>query len=350
MSEEEISDESPVESAPEAEVSEGVSEQPVAASSTPEPAQQEATGRQEVWSHFRGMPEFQGQDDVAIAQRLYQAMQQEQAAARAIQQYQAIVPVTQDYLSNREQYEQWRNSRVQTQVQQSAPEPEKPWWDPPQLKDSYKRYLVKDEQGRDVIDQNAPIDARTALEDYMEFRANFAQKFLDNPEEALGPMVDRVAQERASEIVDQRLSRMNDENYVSQLETENKDWLYDQNGNVSAEGLAVQKYIADAKSLGISGAKARWEFATKMVERDLLLQHAQQQQQPPQQVQQPQQQVAPQPQAPTAEQQNMEYLRQQAMRTANKRQVAASTDARSPKKPMTFEEKLLQAAREQGMV
>ena len=152
--------------------------------------------------------------------------------------------------------------------------------------------------------------------------------------------------ERAAEIVDQRLSRMQDEQYVSGLEKENSDWLYDEKGNVSAEGLAVQKYIGDAKSLGITGAQARWDFATKMVERDLLLANLRASQQPA--VQQPVPQP-PQPQQPTAEQANMEFLRQQAMRSASQRSVAATTNARTPTKPMTFEERLLATAQEEGL-
>lgn len=319
---------------------------------TPE-AEAAPVQQQEVWGHFRTLPQFQGQDDNSIAQRLYQAMQREEAAARALQQYQSIVPVAQEYLQYRPEFEEWRRTRNQQPAPQAAPQAQaKPepasWWNPPQVKDSYRRYLTRDENGREVIDPNAPLDARAALEEYMDYRANFAQKFLDNPEQTLGPMVEKVAVERAEKIVEQRLQRMQDEQYVSGLERENKDWLYDEKGNASAEGLAVQKYIGDAKSLGINGAQARWDFATKMVERDLLIANLRQlQQQPAQMPTQPiQQQV---PQRPTAEQQNMEFLRQQAMRTPSQRSTAATTNARTPQRPMTFEERLMAAAQEEGL-
>jgi hypothetical protein len=321
---------------------------------TPEAEAAPAPQQQEVWGHFRSMPQFQGQDDNAIAQRLYQAMQREEHAARALQQYQSIVPVAQEYLQHRADYEAWKQSRNQPAAapqQQVAPQPkaeQQSWWNPPQIKDSYRKYLTRDENGREVIDQNAPLDARAALEEYMDYRANFAQKFLDNPEQTLGPMVEKVAVERAQQIVEQRLARMQDEQYVSNLERENKDWLYDEKGNASAEALAVQKYIGDAKSLGINGAQARWDFATKMVERDLLIANLRQsQQQPPQMPMQPiQQQV---PQQPTAEQQNMEFLRQQAMRTPSQRVTSAATNARTPQRPMTFEERLMATAQEEGL-
>jgi hypothetical protein len=327
--------------------------------SSPEVAEQTAAPQQqEVWGAFRNLPEFQGQDDRAIAQRLYEAMQREQSATRALQQYQSIVPVASEYLSNRELYEQWKSARDGASQQQPAPQQqaqqkpaEQSWWNPPQIKDSYRRYMTRDEAGREVISPDAPLDAKAALQDYMEYRAGFAQKFLDNPEQTLGPMVERVAMERAQAIVDERLGRMKDETFVQGLEQQNKDWLYDQEGRVSPEGLAVQKYIQDAKTLGIGGAQARWDYATKMVERDLLLANIQsfaQNQQQPQVPQQPvvQQPVAPQP---TPEQQNMEYLRQQAMRTASRR-TAVTTDARTPSKQMTFEERLLSTAQEQGLV
>ena len=189
------------------------------------------------------------------------------------------------------------------------------------------------------------------MQEYQDYRATFAQKFLDNPEQTLGPMVEKVAMERAQQIVDERLGRMKDEQYVSGLEQENRDWLYDEKGDVSAEGVAVQKYIADAKSLGINGAQARWDYATKMVERDLMLTALRQQQYQQQVPQAPQPQQPPQqPQQPTAEKANMDFLRQQAMRTASQRSVTAGTNARTPKKAMTFEEMLLSAASEEGLV
>ena len=336
----------------------GVDSAPQQESAAPQESAQQAVEsaapapqQQEVWSAFRQLPQFQGQEDRAIAERLYQAMQREEYAARALQQYQSIIPVAQEYIQNRQAFEQWRASQSQQaaapQAPPQAPPQEPAWWNPPQLKDSYKRYLTRDENGREVISPDAPLDARAALEDYQQYRADFAQRFLDNPEQALGPMVEKVAMERAEQIVDTRLRRMQDENYVSSLESQNKDWLYDQNGNVSAEGVAVQKYIQDAKTIGISGAQARWDFATKMVERDLLLTALRQQSQPqaPQFV--PQQ--PPQVQQPTAEQQNMAFLRQQAMRTASQRSASPST-ARAPQKPMTFEERLLAAAQEEGLL
>ena len=107
--------------APEAEVSQGVEAEasaPVETPAQPEQTADVASYQQGgVWSHFRNMPQFQGQQDEQIAQSLYQAMQQQEAAERAIQQYQQIVPATQDYLTHREQFEQWKAHQAQASQQ-----------------------------------------------------------------------------------------------------------------------------------------------------------------------------------------------------------------------------------------
>lgn len=309
---------------------------------------------EDAWGAFKSLPQFRGADDRAVAAGLYEALQREQAAARALQQYQQIIPFASEYLQYREPFEQWRRSQQQGQVPQQQPQTpaETPWWDPPKLKDSYRQFLVKDENGREIIDPNAPLDARAALTEHLAYKADFAKKFLENPENTLGPMVERVAVQRAEEIVQQKIQRMRDEDFVSALERENSDWMYDEGGNVSPAGLAVQKYITDARSLGIAGAKARWEYATKMVERDMMLANLQMQYQQTmaQQSQQAQPQAAP-AQAPVADtaQRNMEYLRQQAMRQSSQR-PAATTDARVPKKPMTFSEKLAASLKSEGLI
>lgn len=353
MAEEEVADvgsaESSVDSSPSPEVDSSPSP---AEGSTPETG----AGGGEVWGAFRQLPQFQGADDRAIASRLYEALQREQSATHALQQYQSIIPVASEYLSRKEQFEQWMASQQQAQqaqqqaMPQQAKAEESPWWNPPKVRDAYKQYLVRDENGREVISPDAPLDARHALSEYQSYRANFAQKFLEDPQAALGPMIEKVAVERAESIVQERLGRMQEEQFVSSLEQQNADWLYDQNGNASPEGLLAQKYIQDARSLGIQGAKARWEYATRMVERDLLLSNMQRSQQAqqyaaPAQRPAPQQAVNP---ATAAAQKNMDFLRTQAMRTASQR-TAATTDARVPSKPMTFAEKLAAQLQEQGL-
>lgn len=335
---------------------------------SPQSASQQSQQPMGYWDRFKTLPEFQGQDDRAIASRLYQAMEREKVASQALAQYQQVLPYAQEFLSNRREFEAWKKSHSQPQQAAPVAEPAKPkWWSPPEVREGYKRYLTKDEDGREVIDPHAPLDARHSLIEYQQYKADFARKFLENPEQTLGPMVQELAAKQAQEIFQQTMSERDNESFVSQVEEENQDWLFDkETGNVTPEGLLVHKYIEQARDSGISGPQARWDYAVAMTERDMLAQQFDQQQQYQGQVQQSAQQfmaqqsqaprpAAPQPPAPQqpqpdVAQQNMQYLRREASRNPSRSAGTANNDTRAPQPRMTFEQTLRKDASSRGFI
>ena len=326
---------------------------------------QQAEAASSPWDGFKQLPQFQGQDDRAIASSLYQAMQREQAATRQLQQYVSIMPIAQEYISNRPQYQKWLELQQQAQQPQQAPPQTPPqakkWWNPPEVKDSYKRYLTKDEQGRDVIHPDAPYDAKLALTEWQNYRADFAQKFLSNPEEALGPMVAELAQKQAQEIIQEQLATRDREAFVDTFEKENADWLYDQEGgSVSPAGLLFHKYVEEARTRGIPPGKERADYAVEKVELELFRQRYGQSldappQYQPQPTQAPVQQAPPQPAVQAAPpqdlaSQNMNYLRREASRNPSRSAGAANNDPRQPKQKLTFEQMLAENLNAAGYI
>ena len=357
-----IETESP-ESAP---VESSVSNEPTSTTTT-----EQAAPEPSVWDSFKGLPQFEGKDEADIARSLYQSLEREKAATRQLQQYQQLIPYAQEYLQNREPFEQWRNQQNAPQQApvQPAPEPQQeqqaPPWAPTEIKPEHRRYLVRDESGRQVVAESAPIDARYALENYLNERAEFAQKFLDNPEEALGPMIQQMAERQAQELIQAELNSRDEQTYVSTLEKDNADWLYEEDGKTpTAEGLAMQKYIEQAASLGINGVEPRWEYATAMVERDLLERmrtenHEAQQRQsfesslpaaaPEAPV--PMQEEAPAPAAPAqnSAEQDIEFLRKAASRSPS-RGAGQSGGAAQGGGGQTFEERLKQQLQRDNLI
>ena len=253
------------------------------------------------------------------------------------------------------------------QPQQPAPppvaeEPEQPkWWNPPQVRDSYKRYLVRDESGREVIAQDAPLEAKHELFEYQQYKAEFAQKFLADPESALGPMVEQIAQQKAREIVDNQFTDYGNQQYVSTLEEENRDWLFTEDGQPSQEGIAVQRYIAQAAQLGIQNPQARWEYATDKLSLDLHNQIREQRNAPPQRPAvdfsgllnsmspQPQQQAAATQVSPAQNQaeKDIEYLRREASR--NPSRASSAPDPRIPSSKVSFQDRLAATLAKNGL-
>ena len=343
------------------------------AHSTPQaaPAATPAPAQQTVWDAFRALPDFTGQDDVAIARRLYASMEREKAATEALAQYQQYIPYAQQYLQSREPFERWLSSqREQPAAQQpvektTAAEAVRKWWNPPSLRESYKQYLVKDENGREVISADAPLDAKHALYEYQKYKADFAQKFLTNPEEALGPMVQEIAQKQAEQIVQAQFQQAQEQHFVSSLEEQNRDWLYEADGRTpTEEGKAVEAYINEAARAGIQSPEGRWEYATMKVELDLhnkvRAMNAQKAQRSAFEAGLPQQN-APAPVAPAAPsappsasadapsqaQKDIEFLRREASR--NPSRSAGTSDPRAPQAPMTFEQRLAKQLQRDGI-
>ena len=165
-------------------------------------------------------------------------------------------------------------------------------------------------------------------------------------------MVEQIANQKAQELVTQHLGQYQAQNYVSSLEEQNADWLYDQNGQVTREGYAIQQYIEQAKQLGIATPEKRWDYATGMLQRDLLQDRYQESQQAPQPAPQPVEQApAPQPAAPPVDpvaQQNMQFLRERATRTPNR--SAGTTEPQAPRQRMSFEERLQGQLSKDGVI
>lgn len=281
------------------------------------------------FDHFRGLPQFNGQDDRAIAGALYQQMQKAQSAQKALAEYQRIIPNAQLYAEHKPQFEAYLAQ--QRAAQQAAAQPQKPeqkpLWNPPELRDAYKRYLIKDEQGRDIIDPNAPPDAAHALYERQQYVANFAKDFLDNPEKTLAPFIERAVEQRASQIVDDKFGQISLKGYVANLEAENADWLMDQRtGQPTEQGESVQRYIDTAQQYGITNPQAAWDFATAMTERDMLRQIMEQSQNPQRQVATTMAKAMPQAQRPAPAPQRQA----QPSRDDFYRREAARNPSRSP--------------------
>ena len=334
MADEELLNSAPVDEAP-------VADAPV---TEPTPEASSGSGFATPWEAFKALPEYSQADDLSIAQDLYRAKQGYIESQRQLAQYQQIVPYAQEYLKNQKAFSEWQ--KAQAEASKPKPQEAPKWWSPPAIKDTYKSFIVRDPQtGKEIISPDAPFEAQNALREYQAYTADFARKLVTDPENTLKPFVEQVAMQKAQELVQQQLGQYSAQNYVQDLERQNSDWLYDQQGRVTPEGQAIQQYISQAAEIGIQDPKARWQFATGMLQRDLLnLRYQQMQQQgamrdvPPgqgQSVAAPQ--AAPQPADPVA-QKNMQFLRERATRTPNR--SAGTTEPQAPRPRMSFEDRL----------
>lgn len=343
MSEETVVDSEPVVEAPEAAAPEV---------STPEPQQ---PAEPNYWGAIRSLPEFQGQDERAVAHSLYSAMRREKAASEQLAHYRQVMPHAQEYLQNKSEYEAWLQSRNQPQQE---PQPS-PWWNPPEIKESYRRWIVRDQEGREQIHPDAPYEARNAIMERQQYTEDFARKFLENPQETLGPMVESLATQKANELIEQRIEQERREEFVRKVTEENRDWLFQEGTeNPTQAGLQVHKFIEEGASKGIDDPHDRWDFAQTKIENVLAFRRIAQLEQLVQQLQQaPQQQPIPQQSPPprtpepaaTQAQTNMDYLRREAARRPS-RAAAPANAGTVTSGNRSFAEMLRDTASDRGLL
>lgn len=319
--------------APEAPVNDQIPQDVAPASDSAQGQEQEFASPYDAFSH---LPEFQGREPLDIARTLYRAHTGLTEAQRQLQQYQQIQPELHDWLQNKRQYMEWQAS--QRAAQQPKPEAPKKWFSPPEINDSWKQYIVRDPQtGREVIDPSAPYEAQQRLREYQDYMAGFARKLVTDPEATLKPFIEQVAQQKAEELVRQNIGQYSTESYVQELERQNADWLYDENGQVTPYGVAIQNGIEEARQLGIQGAEARWKYATSMLQKELLAMRYQQMSAQSQQFAGAQQPAQQNPASDVASR-DMSFLKERAVRTPNR--SAGTTEPRAPQQRMSFEERL----------
>lgn len=330
------------------------------ATPSPEPAPQEATPN--YWGAIRSLPDFHGQDERAVAYGVYQAIEREKAATQQLNQYREVMPHAQEYLSNRKEFEAWKQSQAQQQqLQQTQKQEEERWWKLPPLKDSYKKWLVTDPNGQQSIHPDAPIDARQAIQEQHDYKADFARRFMESPEETLGPMIAQMAANQASELFEQKHKEDVDQMMVNSITEANRDWLFEPGTeNPTETGMLVHKYIEEAVEKGLQGPQDRWEYARMRLENDLafkeissLREQLQQMRVPPPSEPAP---VAPPPaaappaQAADPAKDNMEYLRREASRRPSRSAGAASSDPRLAASGKSFADMLKETASSRGLI
>lgn len=106
-----------------------VNEAPVAEAPAPEasaPVEQQSQGFSTPYEAFRHLPEYSGQDDLAIAQDLYRSKQGYLESQRVLSQYQNLIPQANEYLRNKAEYEKWQ--AAQREAAQPKPAEKPKWW------------------------------------------------------------------------------------------------------------------------------------------------------------------------------------------------------------------------------
>lgn len=173
--------------------------------------------------------------------------------------------------------------------EQTSPQQPTAWWNPPQFdRARLSRYQIQDPtSGEWKWKSDTPETIVAQADAYQAYVADWADKLLYDPEKALKPAIAgilsnnddlrQVLEPIVSSIFQQFSSKQREQTFLSQVQEENKDWLFEKDPRtqqvterLTPEGEAVAGFLREAAQIGIADPQARWNYAT-MAYRDALV-------------------------------------------------------------------------------
>jgi hypothetical protein len=223
---------------------------------------------------FQGANQFQ--DDRTFMEAV---LAQAQAANVAQQQIAAM----QNYQGALAQAQQLAAQQRQAAAAPAA-KPLNAIWNPPEFNPAWQSLVRADEKGVPTLIPGAPADILPKYLAYQQYRQQFAERFLSNPEETLMPLINSAADERARAMVRQEIESRQEAHYIESFVSENSGWLHakdstgrtvtnPQNGKpvLSPAGQRFHQYVVAADQSGIKNVRAQEEYARAFLQRDILM-------------------------------------------------------------------------------
>lgn len=147
-----------------------------------------------------------------------------------------LVPYVQQYMQHAPQFSKFLAE--QQRAPAPAPDANAPfyskYWNPPEWNPAWERMLTTDASGNVTTVPGAPPELVPKYLAYKQFRAEQAEKFLQNPHEYLKDTISHLAREEAQKIVQQQFGQVDTRRTVSDFMEQNSNWLHDrdQSGQV----------------------------------------------------------------------------------------------------------------------
>lgn len=205
-------------------------------------------------------------DDKSVVDYLVQSLQQANPLiekARAYQQYES-------------EFQEWLRTRQQAAPQTAPQQPsanKAPEYDP-----SWE-HLVRYSPEKGAFEALPGVDPGIVPKflAWKKYQNEFNAKLAREGPAAFADDIRKIAEERAQELIQQRLEQMQVNNYTSSFEAQNASWLYqrDQFGNVlrdmsgqavfSPHGRRFFQHVQRANQYGISNPLAKEEYARAML-------------------------------------------------------------------------------------
>ena len=220
-------------------------------------------------------------DDEAALRYLVQTMKGLDGTQARLKELEAMAPYAQAYAQHGDAFRKW------LATQQGAAKPQdgqKKFWDPPEFDPSWLQFLERDPTTGEIkLKAGSSPDILPKYQAWDQYRRSFGDRLLSNPAETLTPLIEEVARRVTDQYYNQNMGKYQESSFVAQFENEHAGWLFqkDANGRPAMDGLGKPiftpegdrfvAYANQAKEMGISDVRQRFNYARDMLSRDLAL-------------------------------------------------------------------------------
>jgi hypothetical protein len=207
--------------------------------------------------------------------------------AEQVKQLQQTAQYGQYYLANQQKIAaaMAAHEAQAAQQRQAASQPEqKKWWNVPEWKDEFSKFLTQDKNGNVVAVPGADPSLPLKYQAYQQWQAETFKKFLHDPIETLKPGLEEMIQAKATELINKHLGGYQDHE-LAQRYVHSAPWMFKQGADgqralnphtgrpeLSDAGRRFAQYVQYAeRNLGIRDVQAQARYAQDQVQREYLL-------------------------------------------------------------------------------
>lgn len=212
-------------------------------------------------------------DDNDAQQRLVEAYQQQMEYQKQLSQQMEMMRL--QMLMAQQQQKPAEQQATQQAGQQG-------WWKAPPINTQFRDQFIagRKEDGSIEWKPTTPPQVMAEYEQEQAYYADWAQKLVRNPDQALKPFEDQIlaaVEKKIQETIEQHSRKQQTETFVQQAIKENEDFLYQKDPVTKAirydfqgqpmlteAGVRMDSILAELERSGMADETARWKYAQQI--------------------------------------------------------------------------------------
>lgn len=184
--------------------------------------------------------------------------------ARRSEELSRLAPYAQEYQANAGAFQDFMRERAKAEAEKKARE--NAWFKAPEFDPSWRNAIEQDAQGNLRAKQGYPPDVVNKYLAWAQHQRSFLDKFASDPVGSIRPGIEQVVKEVAEQVMRQNLGGYAEQSQAQDFVRQNREWLYDQRGQLSEWGQVFAGAVREAEQIGLKNVAGQQTYAMRVVQ------------------------------------------------------------------------------------